>query len=322
MPMPLSLLVRPCVRGPDDELRVDIINRAYASLEGFLPLTVEEVRRWAVSPQEQRRNRFIAELDEAPAGTVASRVDPDRAEQKGFVEELCVVPELRRRGVGTALVEAALADLRSRGAAVAEAREADRAETNAFLGSLGFKVTRSFSEMLRPLDNIPEPPEVPGLRLPLVEPSEENIAAAVRLRNEAFSHHYNYRPLTVEEIRFAERAAVERGAISLTYFAYVEETVVGYAWFGFDPRRNKQFGRRRGSLRDIGVLPGYRRRGIARALIVAVLRRLKADGMTDTRLYVDDLNQTGARELYERLDFTVILRDLVHTRSLTEPAGS
>jgi mycothiol synthase len=317
-----AVSVRPYVRGQDDALRVDIVNRTYSTIEGFLPLTVEEVQRWNSSPMELHRHRFIAESDGVAAGTVASRVDPDRAEQKGFIEELCVVPELRRHGVGAALVQAVLADLRGRGALAAEAREPDRAETNSFLASLGFAVTRSFSEMVRPLDSVPEQPDIPDVRLVLVEPTDENIATAVAIRNEAFRLHYNYRPMTFEEIRFSEQAAVERGAVSLTYFAYVGDTAAGYVWFGFDPRRNKQFGRKRGSLRDIGVLPDYRRRGIATALIIAVLRRLKADGMTDVRLYVDDLNQTGARDLYERLDFTMLVRDLVHTCSLTETAGA
>ncbi len=79
----MSIAVRPYIRDQDDEIRVDLYNRAQAEDEDFVPSTVEETRRWDQSPQEPQRHRFIAALDGIPAGVAFAYADPQRTDGKG-----------------------------------------------------------------------------------------------------------------------------------------------------------------------------------------------------------------------------------------------
>jgi len=313
----MAIAIRPYVRGQDDEIRVDIYNRAHAEDDDFVPTTVEETRLWDQSPEEPHRHRFIASLDGVPAGFGFAYVDPHRTDGKGMMSGPHVPPEFRRQGVGTALARRVLSDLAQRGRYVAESHERDRADINGFLASLGFKPTRRFSEMQRPLADLPRGiGESTEVELEVVAPTQENLEVNVAIENEAFKEHFNYRPVKLVELEFWARAFAEEGTIFHISLARVGGTPVAYLWYGYDPKEIAHLRKNRGGLWDIGVLKPWRGRGVAKALMLAGMKQLKTDGMDEVRLYVDDTNVTGAHHLYERLGFALVHRDLVHSLDL------
>jgi ribosomal protein S18 acetylase RimI-like enzyme len=313
----MSIAIRPYVRGQDDEIRVDLYNRAHAEDEDFVPSTVEETRRWDQSPQEPHRHRFIAASDGIPAGVAFASVDPHRTDGKGVMSGPHVPPELRRRGVGTALARAVLADLTQRGRTTAEAHERARANTNGFLASLGFRPIRRFSEMQRPLTDLPHGVgESAEAEIGVVEPTRETLEVNVAIENEAYKEHFNYRPLKLAELEFWVRVCAEEGTVTHISFARVGGKPVGYLEYGYDPKEIAHLKKNRGVLWDIGVLKPWRNRGVAKALLLAAMRHLKNDGIDEVRLYVDDTNVTGAHHLYEHLGFALAYRDLVHSLDL------
>ena len=184
----LGITIRPYVRGQDDAARVDIYNRAHSEDEDFVPLTIDDIRLWDQSPGEKLRHRFVAALDDTPAGFGLAYVDPERREGKGFMSGPDVVPESRRHRVGTALARAVLAYLVERGMTRAETVASDRPNANGFLKSLGFEPFRSYSEMSRPLDTVPHNLGESGrAALGLVEPTGDNLATIIRIENQAKS---------------------------------------------------------------------------------------------------------------------------------------
>ncbi len=313
----MGIAIRPYVRGQDDGIRVDLYNRAHAEDDDFVPSTVEEVRRWDQSPQEPQRHRFMAELDGDPAGCAFAQVDPDRADAKGTMSGPHVPPELRRRGVGTALARAAFADLLSRGMTQVEVQELDRADINGFLESLGFTPARAFSRMRRPLQDLPRGiGESTEAEIEVVEPTRENLKVNLVIENEAYKEHFNFRPLKLAELEFWTRMYAEDGTAFHMSFARVRGRPVGYLWYGFDPKDNAHLKRNQGWLMDIGVLKPWRNRGVAKALMLAAMRHLESEGMDEVRLYVDDTNVTGAHHLYERLGFVLAYREIVRRKDL------
>jgi len=313
----MSISVRPYVRGQDEEVRVDLYNRAHAEDEDFVPSTVEETRRWDQSPDELHRHRFIAALDGIPAGVAFAYVDPHRTDGKGLMSGPHVPPELRRRGVGTALARAVLDDLAQRGRTTAQAHERDRADINGFLASLGFKAVRRFSEMQRPLADLPQGVgESTEADVAVVAPTPEVLGTVIAIENEAFKEHFNYRPFTLPELEFMVRASAEDGTVTHISLARVGGTPVAYLWYGYDPKEVAHLKKNRGGLWDLGVLKPWRNRGVAKALMLAGMRHLKNDGMDEVRLYVDDTNVTGAHHLYEKLGFTLAYREFVHSLDL------
>jgi len=72
-----------------------------------------------------------------------------------------------------------------------------------------------------------------------------------------------------------------------------------------DHEQNRLYQRQRGYTEYIGVRRPWRRRGLARALIVRSLWLQKAAGMTESALLVDSENQSGANRVYEDCGFQV-----------------
>jgi len=307
----VSLVIRPYVNAQDVEARVDIYNRSHVEDEDFVPAKVDETVRWDKQPGAEHTHRYIAELDGVPAGTASAVVEPEMPGTKGFMYGPSVVPEHRRKGVGSALARRVLDDLRARGMTQAEAEERDRPAATGFLQSLGFKVTRIFSFMLRRLDSPPEPPRLAAdTDIGLAEPTDEVLKHIVAIENEAFKEHYNHSTLKLTDLQFMVKAVAEDGTVSHVRLARVAGEPVGYLWYGFDPTVVAHLKKNRGWLWDLGVLKPHRCHGIAGAMMVAAMHDLKRDGMDEVKLRVDDTNVTGARRLYEKLGFTLAYRSL------------
>jgi len=73
-----------------------------------------------------------------------------------------------------------------------------------------------------------------------------------------------------------------------------------------DQAENAEFHRLRGYTENIMVRRAWRRRGLARALLLRSLRLLKDVGMEQAMLTVDAENPSGAMRLYESVGFTLL----------------
>jgi GNAT superfamily N-acetyltransferase len=101
--------------------------------------------------------------------------------------------------------------------------------------------------------------------------------------NDSFRDHFSYRALTTDETRHLHRMARERGEWLFTLLARLEGEPIGFLLGGDDPaviRRRGTLGR----LHVLGVLKQLCNRGIARALLIAGMERLKGRGMTEAEL--------------------------------------
>ena len=73
-----------------------------------------------------------------------------------------------------------------------------------------------------------------------------------------------------------------------------------------DTAENAEHGLRRGWTETISTARRWRRRGLAKALIVESIRELAARGMTDVALGVHTENPNGAFDLYSGLGYEVV----------------
>ena len=69
---------------------------------------------------------------------------------------------------------------------------------------------------------------------------------------------------------------------------------------------------------EVGVRPAWRRRGIARALLLAALAGLRARGLQEARLVTDADNGQGARTLYESVGFAEVKQHRLYRRPMEE----
>ena len=101
------------------------------------------------------------------------------------------------------------------------------------------------------------------------------------------------------------------------FFAVLENQQAGFAGLGIDEGLNTEKNMKWGWVLDIGVLKAYRLKGIGTRLMLHLMQSLKARGMEEALLYVDDMNPTNAIKLYEKLGFKVMRKNIVYQLPLT-----
>jgi ribosomal protein S18 acetylase RimI-like enzyme len=83
-----------------------------------------------------------------------------------------------------------------------------------------------------------------------------------------------------------------------------------------DHEQNEVHQRLRGYTQDIFVRRPWRRRGLARALLVQSIEMFRQMGMAETALGVDTQNPSGALRLYESLDYREVRRHTFFDKAL------
>lgn len=266
------------------------------------------------------RDVLLAELDGGLVGmTSVQRVVRDG--QPVYEMDGAVRPEVRRRGLGTALLHWTMERARQRAAvedpgvdvAIGGGAEEQEIGHRVLLERAGFEPVRHFFLMRRPtLDDIPDAPMPDGLEIrPVVEADRRRIVIA---EFEAFEDHWGHRETTEESITLTlSRPQLDT---DLWVVAWDGDQVAGVVENWIWAEENEGLGVKRGWLERISVRRQWRRRGLARAITAESLRRLRAAGMEEAMLGVDSENANGALGLYEGLGFEVHSRSAAYRRPL------
>ncbi len=96
----------------------------------------------AVEPPDAHRRYWAAEDDGELVGWATAAVDYESSERPGFLQA-CVVPESRRAGLGTALLERCEAHLRDLGVATAKSFTTPEEASRSFATAHGFRHTHT-----------------------------------------------------------------------------------------------------------------------------------------------------------------------------------
>jgi mycothiol synthase len=312
------LKIRKFTQGRDEEDWVRVRNAAFKEFDDLRQVTVDEFRISEKAPEFDPEGRYIAQLNNQPVGIIHAHVDRLRKEKKGFIRSFGIIPESRGKGIEDKLVETALKELKNRGIKIIQAWAADsRSDRIHLWEDLGFKLVRKFSLMKRDLDTIPsgvgEDEEV--VLKTLRKDSDEDLKMLNWLNNECFKEHFNHRPKTLEQTIHLVRKNPS-SKFQEWFFSLLDGERVGYIGVDIDEKYNAERNAKRGWILDIGVLKLYRRRGIGTRLMLQGMETLKAKGMTQVMLGVDDLNVTKAMKVYEKIGFKVKKKDLTYEKNL------
>ena len=266
------------------------------------------------------RDVVLAEIDDRTVGVAGvERVVRDGAP----IYEVwgAVLPDVRRRGLGAALLDWSVARIRQRagdedpGVPTVVQGDAEEQEVGhrALLAAAGFEPVRHFFLMRRPtLDDVPDVPLPDGLEIrPVTEGQRRTILEA---EFEAFKDHWGTREPNEEHFGLTlGRAELDT---DLWVVAWDADQVAGVVenWIWAD--ENAELGVQRGWLERISVRRPWRRRGLARALTARSLIRLREAGLTEGMLGVDSENANGALGLYEGLGFEIHSRSAAYRRTL------
>lgn len=320
-----GLSLRPAADSDWDAI-ARVLNRANTA-DGIEEIRTGEALRRQYEPRDRfqlGRDVLVAEIDgELVAFAMGIRTVRDGilvGETSG-----AVVPEHRRRGLGTALWQATrdrlaaemAEDPRPGGRQLRTWAQDLQSADRALLTAQGYISIRFGFEMRRFLGGVlPEHPLPDGIELrPVVPDQHRSIFEA---DDEAFRDHWGHREATEGDFRaIFEDPDTDT---SLWCVAWDGDQVAGVVMNTIYREENEQLGVRRGWLDRVSVRRPWRGRGVGKALCAASLGALRERGMDEAWLGVDGSNPTGALQLYEHVGFHVARRWQVWGRPVDGPA--
>ncbi len=242
---------------------------------------------WLGFPRVDPQGGWLGMVEGEPAGFCLTMVLPG-AQGHWAMLRLGVVERHRRRGLGSVLLQAALARLESRQAEL-ELREVSvsawlpNAVAPLFAERHGFRHARYFWLMERPRGSIPEVTWPPGVETRLFDGSEQALEDWNRAYNESFAQHHHFVLSSLEDCRafLRNRDWMPDGLL----LAYREGRCVGFCRDRLDNVA--------GEVAILGVVAEARGIGLGRALLrwgVGQLERAHAPRVT---LLVDGENETA-----------------------------
>jgi mycothiol synthase len=288
--------------------------------------TGEETENWYARPTpgfDASRDVLVVELD----GRVVAETNVARVDTTDGLREYrigCTVhPDMRRRGIGRWLLrlseEAAAARLRKEPSELTPVLGTWcpdlRTGKLALIQQEGYRPVRFFYDMERPtLDAIVLPPMPEGL--------EVRPVPADRLHQlwdadvEAFLDHWGGFEAT--DSRFEAWQSDPKFDPSLHVVAWDGDEIAGGVINEVNEAENAASGKRQGWLASVFVRRPWRRRGLARALVMRSLAVLRDRGLTSAGLGVDADNANEALRLYLECGFEVAMRSAAYRK----PMGS
>ena len=286
-------------------------------------ISLAEVEEWARDPHlDLARDMRVVEIEEGLVAWARIWFRPSGSQEERAYLFGGVDSAFRGRGIGRAVlawqIERAEAILRAQGNDLprwirANAFEQQTASLRLY-ARLGMTPVRWNDELLRPLDGLPPPVDVPGIAIVPWDAARSEEARVAQ--NDAFADHWGATPR--DRTAWEYELTIHGTRLDLSFLALDTESggrVVGVCRNGTYPDDERITGRRDGWVLNVSVVRSHRRRGIASALLVASLEAFHRAGFTHSMLGVDSENPTGAYGVYERLGWRPIHRIVVSQRA-------
>jgi mycothiol synthase len=275
----------------------DLLNEHAQSAFGESEIAEAEVRHWFAMPEIWIR---VAERDGRLVGYL------DAVKRRGDATELdarTIDPEVARILLAAGASHAASGAVR---VVVQGDDEILRDATEAY----GWKPVRHSFQMRIDLENeVPEPRWPDRISARTMQPGEERRIYEANI--EAFADDWYFREEPFEQWS-SDAFGRETFDPSLVWLAEEDGELAGFSVNGWHFSGDLQFG----WIGSLGVLPQWRRRGLATALLHQSFRDFRRRGATRVGLGVDAQNTTGAVRLYERVGMQVARRNDTYEKRL------
>jgi mycothiol synthase len=183
----------------------------------------------------------------------------------------------------------------------------------ALFTNAGYEPVRHYIEMRRPIGvPLAEAPLPEGLEVRPAEP--DHIRAIWGAMWEARRDHWGYVEPTEQD--YARWTRGRLFAPPLWMVAWDGDQVAGMVLNRVDQEQNEKYQRKRAYTQDIFVRRPWRRRGLARSLLVQSIQMFREMGMEETALGVDTQNPSGALGLYESVGYQAVRRHTFFSKEM------
>lgn len=300
---------------PDLGELVSLIERVDTDVQGSTTITLDTVSTMLGDPHLDPAND-VAVIRTAEGALVGAAMYEQRSPYVHSMTNGWVDPAHVGQGIGSALVAWARNRAESRiRRAPDEARVTmafgtnDRNERAKRLFTReGFSIERYFLEMEVVLDTpvkASAKPEGVTVRTMRPEESVDDLSEAV---TSAFRDHFGFteRPAEENAARWRQWRTSEMWDDDLVWLAEEGDRIVGVnVSLRFNGAKKDQ-----GYVASLGVLPGWRGRGLARNLLTTSFSEYQRRGMTSVSLHVDADSITGATRLYTGVGMKEVEREV------------
>ena len=208
--------------------------------------------------------------------------------------EVITTPEITGSPEDIELVNRAVAQAKSARLNVAHVCVPQGSGRGKILKQAGFSAVRTYLDMLWTLDELPEVALPLNYSVRSFEPGDTALLTSIQ--NDAFTGSWGFCPNTEEQIEY--RTCMPNTSKAGILFLFDEDRPAGYCWTFKVPSDNGM----RGMIGMIGVVPGYRGKGVSRHILQAGMKYLCSIGMTEICLEVDGNNDPAVR-LYKSTGF-------------------
>lgn len=281
---------------PEQVAQVTKIVKAAADADGAHPLSEHVTLHLRYGGDEPVRT-ILAIVDHQIVGYGHLDVT-DQVE--GASAEVVVDPAWRGRGIGRAMVGRMIEE--SPGGGLRLWAHGEHPAAAALARSLGFKRSRCLWQMRRSLyAPLPATDLPPGVTVRTFRPGVDD-EQWVELNARAFAGHPEQGTWTIDDLR---RRMCESWFDPAGFFvAERNGSLVGFHWTKVHGGDGGEHGHEPvGEVYVVGVDPTEQGSGLGTALTVIGLRYLRARGLSQVMLYVDETNH-AAIKVYERIGFT------------------
>ena len=297
---------RSSLAASDQQQIRDIISAA-TEFDGVAPVGEQVLREL----EHQRTEHLIATGD-AGASVGYLNLTPEMA-------ELVVHPQARRRGVGKALIAAALHRTEDR---IRFWAHGTLPAAKATAGALGLNPVRELMQMRRSLRDLSEPEVPDGIEIrTYAGPSDD--AELLRVNNAAFAWHPEQGGWTEAEIEERRGEGWFDPAGLFLAFDRGSDRLLGFHWTKVHAEEAKTGEVSKiGEVYVVGVDPQAQGRGLGRLLTrvgVASLARVLADEPDPVVMLYVESDNTAAVHTYERLGFSVHSVDTAYAANIDAP---
>jgi mycothiol synthase len=303
----------------DLDATVALINacgRADIGVEVFTPSSLR--RTWTADEFNLATDAWLIVTSDRQViayGEFYDAQPPESYEVSGWVH-----PDYRGRGLGAHLLRTV--EGRARQAmlkappdvriSLSQGTYAANAGARALLEQMGYRNVRRWQRMSIDMDSPPPAPRLPdGITIRTFDRGREDRAVH-QAYEEAMADEWGHPPLTFDEWQHYKIDAEDNFDPTLWFLATDGAEIAGLAICRWERPGEPD----EGHVRDVGVRPAWRRRGIALALLQSVFAEFYRRGKRKVGLGVDATSLTGADRLYTKAGMHVVLESLIYEKEL------